>query len=248
METGLSYFGARYYSSDLSIWLSVDPMADKYPSMSPYVYCANNPVKLVDPNGEEVFIFGDQQMDAFNSLQKKTKLKLSIDEYGKISAEGKATNKNDRKLLKAINSTNVRVEIDASKEHTKNDAGGSFMGTFYNADNNTAESCNHINMSIINTKETKDSDKGSTVMHEITEGFEACKISIRKKCDILPAEKYWGKAERTVTVESQDAMDNTKTLTTIQRQTYYDWLPKYPKSYSLYLKAHNRATRPAGGY
>ena len=52
-ETGLSYFGARYYSSDLSIWLSVDPMSDKYPSLSPYVYCADNPVKLVDPNGEE---------------------------------------------------------------------------------------------------------------------------------------------------------------------------------------------------
>ena len=53
-ETGLSYFGARYYSSDLSIWLSVDPMSDKYPSFSPYVYCANNPVKLVDPNGEKI--------------------------------------------------------------------------------------------------------------------------------------------------------------------------------------------------
>ena len=51
-ETGLSYFGSRYYSSDLSIWLSVDPMSDKYPSLSPYVYCANNPIKLVDPNGE----------------------------------------------------------------------------------------------------------------------------------------------------------------------------------------------------
>ena len=53
-ETGLSYFGSRYYSSDLSIWLSVDPMSDKYASLSPYVYCADNPVKLVDPNGEEV--------------------------------------------------------------------------------------------------------------------------------------------------------------------------------------------------
>ena len=39
---------------DLSIWLSVDPMSDKYPRLSPYVYCANNPVKLVDPNGEEI--------------------------------------------------------------------------------------------------------------------------------------------------------------------------------------------------
>ena len=52
-ETGLSYFGSRYYSSDLSVWLSVDPMSDKYPSLSPYTYCANNPVKLVDPDGEE---------------------------------------------------------------------------------------------------------------------------------------------------------------------------------------------------
>ena len=54
-ETGYSYFGSRYYSSDLSVWLSVDPMSDKYASLSPYVYCADNPVKLVDPNGEEVF-------------------------------------------------------------------------------------------------------------------------------------------------------------------------------------------------
>ena len=55
-ETGLSYFGSRYYSSDLSIWLSVDPLSDKYPSLSPYTYCANNPIKLVDPNGEDIVI------------------------------------------------------------------------------------------------------------------------------------------------------------------------------------------------
>ena len=54
-ETGYSYFGSRYYSSDLSIWLSVDPMSAKYPSLSPYVYCANNPIKLVDPNGEDIW-------------------------------------------------------------------------------------------------------------------------------------------------------------------------------------------------
>ncbi len=50
-ETSYTYFGARYYDSELSAWLSVDPMSDKYPSLSPYCYSANNPVVLVDPNG-----------------------------------------------------------------------------------------------------------------------------------------------------------------------------------------------------
>ena len=53
-ETGFSYFGARYYDSDiLTGWLSVDPLADKYPGLSPYAYCAWNPVKLVDPDGRD---------------------------------------------------------------------------------------------------------------------------------------------------------------------------------------------------
>ena len=54
-ETGFSYFGARYYDSDiLTGWLSVDPMSDKYPNISPYAYCAWNPVKLVDPDGRMI--------------------------------------------------------------------------------------------------------------------------------------------------------------------------------------------------
>ena len=53
-ETGYSYFGARYYDPTLlTSWTAVDPMADKYPSLSPYNYCAWNPMKLVDPNGKE---------------------------------------------------------------------------------------------------------------------------------------------------------------------------------------------------
>ena len=51
-ETGFGYFGARYYDSELLTgWLSVDPMMDKYPSISGYAYCVNNPVILIDPDG-----------------------------------------------------------------------------------------------------------------------------------------------------------------------------------------------------
>ena len=51
-ETGFYYFGARYYDPALSgLFISVDPMADKYPSISPYHYCHWNPIIQVDPNG-----------------------------------------------------------------------------------------------------------------------------------------------------------------------------------------------------
>ncbi len=61
-ESGFHYYGARYYWSELlSGWLSVDPMADKYPSISPYAYCAWNPVKLVDPDGRDVEIVKDDE-------------------------------------------------------------------------------------------------------------------------------------------------------------------------------------------
>ena len=53
-ETGYGYFGARYMDHELmTMWLSVDPMADKYPSISPYAYCVWNPVKLIDPDGRD---------------------------------------------------------------------------------------------------------------------------------------------------------------------------------------------------
>ena len=52
-ETGLYYYGARYYEPVLAMWYGVDALAEKYPSMGGYVYCAGNPVKLVDVDGNE---------------------------------------------------------------------------------------------------------------------------------------------------------------------------------------------------
>ena len=55
------YFGARYYDSETGIWISVDPLLDNYPSFSPYVYCANNPVKFVDPDGRDWYEFHNKE-------------------------------------------------------------------------------------------------------------------------------------------------------------------------------------------
>jgi len=56
-ESGLDYFGARYYGSALGRWTSPDkPFADQHPedpqSWNLYGYVRNNPLRLVDDNGE----------------------------------------------------------------------------------------------------------------------------------------------------------------------------------------------------
>lgn len=52
-ETGLYDFKARQYSPSIARFLSIDPMAEKYCSVSPYSYCAGNPVMFVDPEGKD---------------------------------------------------------------------------------------------------------------------------------------------------------------------------------------------------
>ena len=59
-ETGLYYYGARYLDPTHAAWLSVDPLFEKYVGMTPYGYCAGNPVKLVDVDGEEIYLSFDR--------------------------------------------------------------------------------------------------------------------------------------------------------------------------------------------
>jgi RHS repeat-associated protein len=71
-ETGYSYFGARYYNSDISVWLSVDPMSDKHPDYTPYAYVYNNPMKYIDPFGLDS-IYYNQKGNEITALRVKCK-------------------------------------------------------------------------------------------------------------------------------------------------------------------------------
>ena len=51
-ETGMYYYGARYYEPRLSLWMSADPLEEDYPNLSAYGYCHNNPIILYDPDGK----------------------------------------------------------------------------------------------------------------------------------------------------------------------------------------------------
>ena len=53
-ETGLYYYGARYMNPRTSLWYGVDPLAEKYPNIGGYIYCAENPIKLIDSDGRKI--------------------------------------------------------------------------------------------------------------------------------------------------------------------------------------------------
>ena len=50
-QSNVHYFGARFYDAAVGRWLSVNPLADKFPSLTPYNYVLNNPIIIYDPNG-----------------------------------------------------------------------------------------------------------------------------------------------------------------------------------------------------
>ena len=55
-DQGTYDFGARMYSPSDARWSTMDPLCEKYYHISPYAYCAGNPVNLVDPDGRETWV------------------------------------------------------------------------------------------------------------------------------------------------------------------------------------------------
>ena len=59
-ENKYDYFGARYYDAKVGRWEQVEPLMDKYISISPYCYGLNNPVVLLDADGLDLVVGGDK--------------------------------------------------------------------------------------------------------------------------------------------------------------------------------------------
>ena len=183
---------ARYYNSDLSIWISVDPMVDKYPNLSPYVYCADNPVRCVDLNGEAYIPTGDDEAKAsvVSQIQNQTSLNVYIDEYGFLRADGEAKTKTDKFLQKSCNDDKIQVELDCRNENkfswsdgsirgTEN--GGGYDGNFFDGDCVIARQCVCPTKLEEYDKSMGDDTPGLTMIHEMAEGYFGGKIAMRKK-------------------------------------------------------------------
>jgi len=80
-------YGARRRFSWGPIWTGVDPLAEDYPNLSSYVYCANNPVKFVDPDGRLVLLGGPTLN---NGMKKLGALLLPLSDFNDLVVVGSA--------------------------------------------------------------------------------------------------------------------------------------------------------------
>ena len=199
----------RHYHPDLSIWLSVDPMSDKYPGTSPYTYCANNPVRLVDPNGEEIYVSGDASNDVVVQLNNKTSggFMVSIDENGKMSYEGKAKTRTDRFIKKAIDTKKETMHIIANNsttfvgrdgknyEYSRDDdgnlySGGAYGGCIVSGKHSTSyQYVSPQNLSSLDSR-VGDNISGGYMLHELAEGYYSAYQGHRMGSDGIGGNNY----------------------------------------------------------
>ena len=83
------YFGARYYDAWIGRWGQVEPLMDKYISISPYCYGLNNPVVLLDADGLDLVVGGDKTavLNDLRSLFTNVEIqnRISSDNNGLVS-------------------------------------------------------------------------------------------------------------------------------------------------------------------
>ena len=82
-------FGARPYDGVVGGFLTIDPLCEKYYSISPYAYCANNPIRFIDPDGREPRIYVETQGFGHVFVTTGTGNNTTVYTYGRYGELGK---------------------------------------------------------------------------------------------------------------------------------------------------------------
>ena len=192
-------FGARLYDPRTATWLSHDPLAEKYYGISPYLYAGNCPVSIFDPNGRDIYIFGNLFENAFKQLQDgmQGRIVLSMDSSGKLSyslIDGQKLKGNAKRMAKMIDDHSITINVfttDMDKTSTGNlMIGGAFMGnTVHDVGNGsrTVEARQEINPIVLGSADAHTRTPGKMIMHEVTEAYAGAKISKRSGKSASPA-------------------------------------------------------------
>ena len=127
-ETGLDYFGARYFSGAQGRFTSADNFLNDTTAQDPqswnlYVYVRNNPLRYVDPTGEKIYVGGLSNVDLQELLKRINATYgctgcVSVDNSGYLSVNTKGLSKNmlaaTSFLTGAINTVNWFANVEVS--------------------------------------------------------------------------------------------------------------------------------------
>ena len=121
-------FGARVYDPRTAAWLSQDPLSEKYYSISPYAYCAGNPVNLVDPDGLDVIPKSVVELEIIrNTLPEDARMFVQLNESGSINKEllnmYLSDNYNFQSLSEMVNSK-MTIQFSVSEDFDYYDSYG----------------------------------------------------------------------------------------------------------------------------
>jgi len=106
-------YGVRGYHPASGRFMTVDPLAEKYYSISPYAYCAGNPVNRIDPNGMDIYYLNQKGEYILALKENKDDKLFSMDANGRLN--GKEITIGDKKLLPQLADGNT-AETSNSKD------------------------------------------------------------------------------------------------------------------------------------
>jgi len=122
--TGMYYYGARYYDPRISIFLSVDLLAEDFAGWTPYHYVHNNPINLIDPTGmsaDSLKIANTDQTKLYlnSSVNKQNQQFINYDSDGNVTLNfGDKTDKQIQKILKNDSGlATINNMINATDKH-----------------------------------------------------------------------------------------------------------------------------------
>jgi len=127
---------ARNYFAMLPMWDRVDPLAEKYYGISPYVYCGGDPVNSVDYDGRQVRPNGDKAMSIIlNTLPKDSRQYIVLNKSGYIDLESmkkyQGESGNFRSLRELVES-NIDIQITTLEKTEWKDSEGSIHSEEFN--------------------------------------------------------------------------------------------------------------------
>ena len=117
-------YGARQYDPIIGRWFAQDPLSEKYYGISPYAFCAGNPVKYLDPNGCFIWAIPIAELllyTATATIGLLTLYELSQHESSKYSPGWKHQEREDKKKRADLDNAQLNLQKSINKNYPNPD-------------------------------------------------------------------------------------------------------------------------------